>query len=426
MKYLVISTVFPSGQSYGKIQVMSGLLHFLLENPANEVTWLHVAPDCVDPKLPRLCYHHVPCRLGVEALWRGLTQACLLRRRSLQECLVYSSSTASRLAQVVQAAAPDLVIYDTIRMEQYRDTIGYAFPSIVYLDDLFSLRYKRVLSSLARYDACLVNPLGTFRRFVPSLLHPLFNHRCILSCLLRLECGLVLNSERRAIRRNHQAHLISERETRLARRLYGCTSPRTQKLYSPGLQSRPASEDGGYFLMLGDLTLPHNAVALAEMLQALRHAAPMHVLPIHVVGRGIPEQLLQEIKACPQVQYLGYVEDIVSELTHARALLAPLAFGSGIKIKTLEAFAFGVPVIGTRHAVEGLSVTKGVHYLHADNAEDCLPLMDQLAKPEERRRLSQAALQWYEDNATPGLVRHEYEVLFSLKGTLLPSQGNPA
>ena len=77
-------------------------------------------------------------------------------------------------------------------------------------------------------------------------------------------------------------------------------------------------------------------------------------------------------------QYLGHHFPIVgAELlgTVARpedffgnvnVLLYPPERGSGMKIKALESFGYGVPVVSNTEGLEGLVGESGVHYLHAD------------------------------------------------------------
>jgi glycosyltransferase involved in cell wall biosynthesis len=47
----------------------------------------------------------------------------------------------------------------------------------------------------------------------------------------------------------------------------------------------------------------------------------------------------------------------------------PLTAGGGSRLKVLEAFAAGVPVLSSAKGVEGLDVTNGTHYLAAETNE---------------------------------------------------------
>jgi glycosyltransferase involved in cell wall biosynthesis len=50
-------------------------------------------------------------------------------------------------------------------------------------------------------------------------------------------------------------------------------------------------------------------------------------------------------------------------------VVVPLRVGSGTRIKILEAFAYGVPVVSTTIGAEGLDVTPGEHLAIADTAD---------------------------------------------------------
>ena len=56
------------------------------------------------------------------------------------------------------------------------------------------------------------------------------------------------------------------------------------------------------------------------------------------------------------VEFAGFVDDPFELLVGARALVAPLFEGAGVKVKVLESLACGTPVIGTDTAFEGIEV----------------------------------------------------------------------
>jgi glycosyltransferase involved in cell wall biosynthesis len=58
------------------------------------------------------------------------------------------------------------------------------------------------------------------------------------------------------------------------------------------------------------------------------------------------------------------------ELLAGGILAVPLSIGGGSRLKVLEAFATGAPVISTAKGVQGLDVQPGVHYLPAESPTD--------------------------------------------------------
>src|SRR5205814_366800 len=64
----------------------------------------------------------------------------------------------------------------------------------------------------------------------------------------------------------------------------------------------------------------------------------------------------------------GQVEDAVRELARAKLAVVPLLVGSGTRVKILEAWAAGLPIVSTTVGAEGLPVCDGEHLLLADSA----------------------------------------------------------
>jgi glycosyltransferase involved in cell wall biosynthesis len=67
---------------------------------------------------------------------------------------------------------------------------------------------------------------------------------------------------------------------------------------------------------------------------------------------------------------MGFVEDMSTEVSSAAVVAVPIRYGSGTRIKILEAFAHEVPVVSTSLGAEGLGAVNGKHLLVADTPEE--------------------------------------------------------
>lgn len=105
--------------------------------------------------------------------------------------------------------------------------------------------------------------------------------------------------------------------------------------------------------------------AATEVLPELRRRVPGARL--RLVGRGGYEAL-GALAGLDGVDVVGAVPDPAAELARAHAVLAPIRYGGGTRIKILEAFAYGVPVVSTPLGCEGLDVEPGVHLVVGDDA----------------------------------------------------------
>lgn len=96
------------------------------------------------------------------------------------------------------------------------------------------------------------------------------------------------------------------------------------------------------------------------------------------------------------ITYHGRVPEVAPFYERAHVAIVPVHFGGGSRLKTVEAMAFGLPVVATGVGAEGLPVRGGVHYMHADEAEDFVRALEMVAdrlagSPAEIERMVSAA-----------------------------------
>jgi glycosyltransferase involved in cell wall biosynthesis len=105
------------------------------------------------------------------------------------------------------------------------------------------------------------------------------------------------------------------------------------------------------------------AAAIAPELRRLDPSAA-----VRLVGDGPPE--MRRLAAVPGVSWSGPVADVGPELGAASVALVPLRAGSGTRVKILEAWAHGLPVVSTPIGAEGLDIESGEELVIADSALD--------------------------------------------------------
>lgn len=92
------------------------------------------------------------------------------------------------------------------------------------------------------------------------------------------------------------------------------------------------------------------------------------------------------------VELLGFVDDIPALLRRYSVFVCPIQSGSGVRVKLLEAFAGGIPVVSTRIGAEGLARHDGeVCALADDPSEFAAKTAELLENPDLRRRLADSA-----------------------------------
>jgi glycosyltransferase involved in cell wall biosynthesis len=88
----------------------------------------------------------------------------------------------------------------------------------------------------------------------------------------------------------------------------------------------------------------------------------------------------------------GFVEDVREPLAECALFVCPILSGSGMRVKLLEAFAAGIPVVSTRVGAEGLAQNDGEVCALADDPDTFAGhVVDLLADPERAAAMARRA-----------------------------------
>jgi glycosyltransferase involved in cell wall biosynthesis len=123
-------------------------------------------------------------------------------------------------------------------------------------------------------------------------------------------------------------------------------------------------------------------------------------LEFDIVGKGADARLEAAVAPHEGIRLLGFVDDLQSVYRDSRVSVAPLLFGSGMKVKVLDAMARGIPTVTTSVGAEGIAAENGQHLMIADEAIDMAGHIDRL--------LEDAALWNHLQYESRALVRDRY------------------
>ena len=102
-----------------------------------------------------------------------------------------------------------------------------------------------------------------------------------------------------------------------------------------------------------------------EVLPIVRRALPGVVT--YIVGSNVPATV--RALSADDFVVTGYVPDVAPFFTGCRVSIAPLRYGAGVKGKVNLAQSYGLPVVATSPAVEGMHLVPDEDVLVADDAE---------------------------------------------------------
>ena len=90
-------------------------------------------------------------------------------------------------------------------------------------------------------------------------------------------------------------------------------------------------------------------------------------LTFDIVGKNPDQRLRDAVADHPGIRLTGFVADLQTVYRDSRVSVAPLLFGSGMKVKVLDAMARGIPTVTTSVGAEGIDVVDGVQLMVEDD-----------------------------------------------------------
>lgn len=116
---------------------------------------------------------------------------------------------------------------------------------------------------------------------------------------------------------------------------------------------------------------------------------------LKIVGKNPSKELVDLCENNTDVEILGYVDSLDEVYNICDVMIAPIFIGSGQKVKVMEAFSRGCPVISTDFAVKGIPHTDGEDVVIANNEAEFVEAVVKLNKYELRKVISEKCYKNY-------------------------------
>ncbi|MBC8136345.1 MAG: glycosyltransferase [Fibrella sp.] len=104
---------------------------------------------------------------------------------------------------------------------------------------------------------------------------------------------------------------------------------------------------------------------------------------VSIVGANPAPEIVALGKRDANVAVTGTVPDVRPYAKECGVFIVPLRSGSGVRVKILNAFAMGLPVVSTTVGAEGIAVTHGENILIADTPEAFAEAIDRILNDRE-------------------------------------------
>lgn len=261
--------------------------------------------------------------------------------------------------------------------ERLRRRLDETRPSLVVLTDLFHLPFlpadldARLLIDLHNVESDLARQIASSYGF--------FKHRRRAQELARARAFEAL--EAAALERADLITVCSEADRRRFIERFGAAAERKIHVLPnviPRAVEPTAGRDGRAagrpleLIYAGLYAYRPNAVAAEFLLRRIMPRLRRRGVPANLtlIGRKPRRFMRWQGRLRRDVRVTGAVEATDPYFHAADAMVVPLFQGGGTRLKIIEAALFGVPVVATRLAAEGLGFEEGREILYAETAEE--------------------------------------------------------
>ena len=163
----------------------------------------------------------------------------------------------------------------------------------------------------------------------------------------------------------------------------------------------------------GTFSYPPNRDALQVFAQILLPQLAGSQFDFHVmaIGRNPPSENLH-----PNIHFTGSVDEVGPWLNACDLAVIPLREGGGTRMKIIDCFAAGLPVISTSKGIEGIPVVNGREALICD---DWLSMTNEIIalseSKEYRERLSTAALEFAAEMDWKSITKRYLDIFSAIR-----------
>ena len=343
--------------------------HALGRNFDAELVYPHHDPK---PALPhdanfQFSGFDVPPRSLVSEAYRvGLAQ--LKRRPYSMYFRHHRKGLKKRWSDLMRSSRPDIVWLDHIDSHLYLPESRDSTRVVIDLHNIYSLILRRLAEESQ----------GVLRRSA-----------------LDIEASRMEQVERNVCQTVDAVIAVSEEEGEHFRKLGAKrvhVAPNGVDCAGVKMTARKQANDRPEILFVGAMDWQPNvssAIALAtDIFPHVRSRWPKAQL--NLVGKN-PVDSVKQLGQNPGVNVTGTVPEIAPYLESANVFAVPLDSGGGTRLKILEAFAAGVPVVSTAVGAEGIEAQDGVHFRLASRASMAETILDLLQDERQGESLANAA-----------------------------------
>lgn len=311
---------------------------------------------------------------------------------SFQSALFWSDLNVSAIRAYCEEIEPSFVLIDMIRLAPYICALeGLGIPCVLDYDDLLSKRYERQIGCKSG------NILGKYSVQASGFFDSLVSSNVIKNLILSIESNRIKRAEYKYALKGDAVLFVSPLEAAELNDILGIKKCFSATIGADVIESDYMENNKEFdFGFVGNM---HTAANQASLEFICDKVLPLiSGCSLRVIG-VCPSSVSERYSGNRSISFSGSVDSISDELLKCKVLLAPFAYGTGIKTKVLEAMGMGIPVITNSIGIEGMTCTPGVEIEVSETPYELANLGSKLLEsPELRASIGISARQYVRVN----------------------------
>lgn len=316
-------------------------------------------PDFIHEIIPSIKMNKIGKVFSIFKYW--------IKNRPLQNGLMINGQNKIKLENISKNNKYDLIIIDMIRLAEYINCFeDQNCKKILILEDLLSDRYKRILNTKGMKGSLM----GYYQNTLPSIINSLLDHKGIKNYVLDYEAKAIEKEEDIFLKKYDFNTLIAEKDVNFINNKYKFS--KSVRLACGvdvdyfGHYKRSIVNNGSKNMCFtGNM---HVAANEDSVRMIAKYILPLvkHDFKFHIIG-SYNNVFANEFVNDKRIVFHGRIDDFRPLVSTCNLFLAPIAYGTGIKTKIIEAMAMGIPVLTNSVGAESIDAQNYKEFICEDD-----------------------------------------------------------
>lgn len=197
---------------------------------------------------------------------------------------------------------------------------------------------------------------------------------------------------------------------------------------TPSINQIDAAQKNPYLLITGSLWFGPNADGAAWFIKNVWHKLVddehyvSRIFKLVIAGSKAGKKILSLASCHKNIELVDSPREMNPYFKKASIYLAPIFSGAGMKVKVAEALSYGLPVIGTSHALTGYKITDRENGYRADDAAAFINALEHYTRltVEDKQIMRSKSRRLFQEDHSMEISKKHFNRLIVMTGSAKP------